>query len=104
MDDGHGGLISRATGTSRGAAMYHLMRARQSDHWPAVAAARIPTLLLLATKPDDIRAANATATARFCDAVPQADIRFIEGATHALITDLRDDFGRTVAEWLATID
>jgi len=36
--------------------------------------------------------------------VPQADIRFIEGATHSLITDLRDEFGATVGDWLAAID
>lgn len=101
MDDGEGGLISRTLGTSRGAAMYHLMRARQSDQWRAIAGARIPTLLLLATKPDDIRAMNDAAAARFQDAVPDADIRFIEGATHSLITDLRDEFGTTVAQWLA---
>jgi pimeloyl-ACP methyl ester carboxylesterase len=101
MDDGEGGLISRTVGTSRGAAMYHLMRARQSEQWQAIADARIPTLLLLATKPDDIRSQNEAAATRFGEAVPQADIRFIEGATHSLITDLREEFGRTVAGWLA---
>ena len=101
QDDGEGGLISRTLGSSRGAAMYHLMRARQSDQWSALAEARIPTLLLLATEPDDIRAMNQTAAERFHDAVPQADIRFIEGASHSLITDLRNRFGETIAEWLA---
>jgi pimeloyl-ACP methyl ester carboxylesterase len=100
QDDGEGGLISRTTGTSRGAAMYHLMRARQSDQWSAIADARIPTLLLLATQPDDIRAMNETAAALFHDAVPQADIRFIEGATHSMVTDLRDRFAEIVAGWL----
>ena len=100
QDDGEGGLISRTLGTSRGAAMYHLMRARQSDQWQALADAGIPTLLLLATTPDDIRAMNETAAERFRTAVPQSDIRFIEGATHSLITDLRDRFGKLVAEWL----
>jgi pimeloyl-ACP methyl ester carboxylesterase len=104
QDDGVGGLISRTLGTSRGPAMYHLMRARQSDQWQAIADAGIPTLLLLATKPDDIRAQNETAAARFRDAMPHADIRFIEGATHSLITDLRDDFGEIVRAWLAAID
>lgn len=102
-DDGAGGLISRTLGTSRGAALYHLMRARQSEQWAAIAGAGIPTLLLLATQPDDLRARNETAAARFRAAVPQADVRFIEGATHSLITDLRDDFGAIVAEWLAAL-
>lgn len=103
MDDGKGGLISRTLGTSRGAAAYHLMRARQSEQWQAIADARIPTLLLLATKPDATRSMNEAGAARFRDAVPHADIRFIEGATHSLITDLRDEFGETVREWLAAL-
>ena len=100
MDDGEGGLISRTLGSSRAAAMYHLMRSRQSERWAAIAAARVPTLLLLGTQPDDLRATNAAAAERFRAVVPDADIRFVEGATHSLITDLRDRFGATVVEWL----
>jgi pimeloyl-ACP methyl ester carboxylesterase len=102
-DDGAGGLVSRTFGTSRGAALYHLMRVRQSEQWAAIAGAEIPTLLLLATQPDDLRARNETAAARFRAAVPQADVRFIEGASHSLITDLRDEFGATVRDWLANL-
>ena len=47
---------------------------------------------------------NVAGAARFRNAVPHADIRFIESATHSLITDLRDDFGQTVREWLAALD
>ena len=99
-DDGQGALISRTLGTTRGAAMYHLMRARQSAHWPAIAAAGIPTLLLLATEPAELRAQNERAAARFRAVVPGADIRFLEGVTHSLVTDMREDFGRLVADWL----
>ncbi len=102
MDDGAGGLVSRTLGASGGAARYHLMRASQSDQWAPIAAAKTPTLLLLATVPDDLRATNEAGAERFRAAVPQADIRFIEGATHSLITDLRDRFGQTVAVWLAS--
>jgi pimeloyl-ACP methyl ester carboxylesterase len=102
-DDGAGGLVSRTLGSSRARAMYHLMRARQSDQWAAIAGAAIPTLLMLATKPDETRAMNETAAARFGAAVPQADIRFVEGATHSLITDERERFGTAVAAWLATL-
>jgi pimeloyl-ACP methyl ester carboxylesterase len=100
-DDGAGGLISRTLGSSRARAMYHLARARQSDQWPAIAAAGTPTLLLLATQPDDLREMNESAAARFGAVVPQADIRFVEGASHSLITDRRDRFGETVRDWLA---
>ena len=100
--DGGGGLVSRTTGASRAAAMFHLMRARQSERWAALAAGGFPTLLLLATKPEDLKAMNEAAAARFAAAVPQAEVRFVD-ASHSVITDLRDDFGSTVANWLATI-
>lgn len=103
IDDGAGGLISATTGRSRASAMYHLMRARSSDTWSTTAAAGIPTLLLLATMPDEARLANEAAAARFRAAIPQADVRFIEDGTHSLITDLRDRFGTIVADWLESL-
>jgi pimeloyl-ACP methyl ester carboxylesterase len=103
-DDGEGGLISRTLGSARGPAMYHLMRSEQTEQWPAIAAAGIPTLLLLATVPEDRRAENELGAERFKAAIPHADVRFIEGATHSLITDLRDEFGEMVREFLAAID
>lgn len=102
-DDGAGALIGRTTGASRGAAMYHLMRSRQTAQWPAIAAAGIPTLLLLATQPERMRALNARAGAELRAAIPQADVRPVEDATHSLITDLRERFGSIVAEWLRSI-
>lgn len=100
VDDAEGGLISATTGISRASAMYHLMRARSSATWATTAAAGIPTLLLLATKPDDARRMNEDAAARFQAALPQANVRFIDDATHSLITDLRDRFGTLVVDWL----
>jgi pimeloyl-ACP methyl ester carboxylesterase len=102
VDDGAGGLISATTGLSRASAMYHLMRARSSDTWSTTAGAGIPTLLLLATKPDETRQMNEEAAARFATAIPHADVRFIDGATHSMVTDLRDRFGTLVADWLST--
>ena len=99
-DDGAGGLISRTLGSSRGAAMYHLMRSRQSEQWAPIAAAGIPTLLLLATVPDEVLTGNEAAAPAFQAAIPHADVRFIDGATHSLISDLRDRFGAMVADWL----
>lgn len=101
MDDGAGGLITRTLPSTRGAAMYGLLRARPSAQWPAIAAAGLPVLLLLATVPAEARQRNDAAAARLRAAIPQADVRFVEGASHALITDERERFGRTVADWLA---
>lgn len=103
VEDGAGGLISATTGLSRASAMYHLMRARSSATWSTTAAAAIPTLLLLATRPDEARRTSEAAAARFSAAIPQADVRFLEDATHSLITDLRDGFGTLVVDWLRTI-
>ena len=103
-DDGEGGLTSRTGGLARGASMYHLMRSKQTEQWPAIAAAGTPTLLLLATEPEVLRTTNETGAEKFSAAVPHADVRFIEGATHSLITDLRDRFGETVRDWLAARD
>ena len=104
MDDGEGGLISRTLGTARGPAIYHLLRSKQTAQWTAIAAANVPTLLLLATVPEDRLAENESGAERFREAIPNADVRFIEGASHSLITDLRGEFGETVREWLAAID
>ena len=83
--------------------MYQLARAGVTEQWPAVAAARIPTLLLLATEPAATREQNEAAASRFRAAIPHADVQFVEGATHSLITDERERFGATVAAWLASL-
>ena len=101
-DDG-GDFVSRTPGSVAGAARYHLARSRQSETWPAIASGDIPTLLLLATTPDEARAVNERGAARFAAAVPQADVRWVAGATHSLITDERERFGATVADWLTSL-
>jgi len=99
--DVEGGLVSRTPGTARGPALYHLTRSKQSETWPSIAAAGIPVLLLLATEPAEARAVNEQGAARFCEALPSADVRWVEGATHSLVTDERERFGETVAAWLS---
>ena len=99
--DDDGGLVSRTPGAARGPALYHLARARQSDTWAAIADAGIPVLLLLATQPDEARAVNAQGEARFAAALPAAEVRWVDGATHSLVTDERERFGATVVEWLS---
>jgi len=100
VDDGSGGLISRATGAVLGNAQYHAVRARPSEAWPNIAADGIPTLLLLATVPEEARAGNQADSARFAAAVPQAEVVLVDRASHQMITDLRDGFGALVADWL----
>ena len=99
--DDDGGLVSRTPGAARGPALYHLARSRQSDTWPLIAAADLPVLLLLATQPDEARALSEEGLARFAAQLPSADVHWVEGATHSLVTDERERFGSTVVEWLS---
>jgi pimeloyl-ACP methyl ester carboxylesterase len=98
--DPEGGLVSRTPGVARGPALYHLARSRQSDTWPAIAASGTRVLLLLATEPAEARAVNEAGLARFAAAIPSAEARWVTGATHSLVTDERERFGATVADWL----
>ena len=102
IDDGEGGLISRTTGESRGAAAYHAARSRPSLTWATITEHGVPTLLLLATMPEDRLALNEGALERFQAAMPKAEVELVEGASHSMITDLRDRFGALVADWLAS--
>jgi pimeloyl-ACP methyl ester carboxylesterase len=102
MEYDSGAMSSRVRPEGQGAALYHLARARQSETWSAIADAATPTLFLLATVPEQARTQNVEAARRVRDAIPQADVRLVPDATHSLVTDLRDDFGRIVADWLQT--
>ena len=99
-DDGEGGLVTRTPGTARGSAMYHLMRGSPTSTWPAIAAAGYPVLLLLATVPDETRAQNEPAATRFGAAIPHADVRLLTGVAHSINTDLREELGTMLVEWL----
>ena len=65
-----------------------------------MAAAAIPTLVLLATEPPEQRQVNADAGARMRAAVPHADVRPIDGMSHAVFADLGAGAGALVADWL----
>lgn len=99
--DVDGGLVSRTPGVARGSALFHLTRSKQSTTWPAIAAADIPVLLLLATEPDQARGVNEKGAAAFSAALPTAEVRWVEDATHSLVTDERERFGANVVEWLS---
>ena len=97
-----GGRAGRAASADvRGAVLYHLARALQTETWPRIAAAGIPTLLLLATEPAEAAETNRAAGKRFSDAVPAADVVHLEGASHGMMTDLEEAVGEVVADWLS---
>lgn len=96
-------LVSRTNGATGAAARFALAQSRCSIDWPVLAGSATPTLLLLATEPETSRAQNEEHGPRFRAAVPQADVRLLEGATHSLTTDLREQLGRDVADWLGSL-
>jgi hypothetical protein len=98
--DDDGRITRIASDVALAAARRGLMQARASEAWPAVAAAATPTLVLLATEPPEQRQVNADAAARMGAAVPHADMRPIDGMSHAVFADLGAGAGTLVADWL----
>jgi pimeloyl-ACP methyl ester carboxylesterase len=103
MTDTGSVLVSRTNGVTGAAARFALAQSRCSTDWPVLAAAGTPTLLLLATAPEEARRQNEEWGARFADAVPHAQVRPVDGATHSITTDLRDRLGRDLADWLGSL-
>jgi pimeloyl-ACP methyl ester carboxylesterase len=70
-----------------------------STAWPVLAAHDVPTLLLLATEPPHVEQ-NREHVGRFQAAVPQAEVRWVEGAGHGLLADGGAPLGDEIATWL----
>jgi len=100
MVEEDGRLAPRVTAEAQGAALFHLGRSKQTETWPALQEEGTPTLLLLATEPQEALELNQRAGDAFKGVVHQADVQLLEGATHSLVTDLRGAFGQLVSEWL----
>jgi pimeloyl-ACP methyl ester carboxylesterase len=83
---------------ARGRAMSGLLDP-VSGAWPALAEHGIPTLLFLATEPPHVLD-NRRHIGRFEAAVPQAEVRWPEGARHGLLADVGPPLGDAIATWL----
>lgn len=96
-----GELVAILTPEVRGAVLHGIAKSRVTDGWPAIAAARIPTLLLLATEPAETREQNERAATIFARRFPAADIHWIEDAGHDLLADAAPEVARLVRDWTA---
>jgi pimeloyl-ACP methyl ester carboxylesterase len=70
-----------------------------SDAWPTIAGHEIPTLLFLATASPHGEQ-NREHIGRFEAAIPDADVRWVEGAGHGLLEDVGPPLGDQIAGWL----
>jgi pimeloyl-ACP methyl ester carboxylesterase len=97
-EDG-GELVSIVTPEVRGAVMAGLLDTRVSTTWPAIGAAGIPVLLLLATEPQELRERSEAAVPVFLERLPAAEVHWIENAGHDLFADAAPELARLVRDW-----
>jgi pimeloyl-ACP methyl ester carboxylesterase len=83
---------------ARGMAMAGLAD-RVSPAWPSIAVHDIPTLLFLATQPPHVDA-NRAHVPKFEAALPHAEVRWVDGATHGIVDDVGAPLGDEIAGWL----
>jgi pimeloyl-ACP methyl ester carboxylesterase len=101
---GDGRWESTASPRAAGAAMNHLMRATTSEHYPVLAAAGTPILLLTATEPEQRRRDNEERTARLLSALPHARAEALSGSGHDLLADAPGQVADAIARWWRDID
>jgi pimeloyl-ACP methyl ester carboxylesterase len=70
---------------------------RLSTAWPGLA--DVPVLLLLATQPPHVEQ-NREHAPRFRAAVPHADVRWVDGASHGVIADAGAPLGDEIGAWI----
>jgi pimeloyl-ACP methyl ester carboxylesterase len=95
-----GALVPIVSPTTRAAAQHALLRERPLDRWPALAAADLPVLLLLATEPAP-RVSHDVGVPRVRSAHPRADVRLMPGWGHDLIADGGPALAGVIGEWIA---
>jgi pimeloyl-ACP methyl ester carboxylesterase len=101
MREEEGEVVGIAGPEVAGATRLGLLRERVSPAWPELARAGVAVLLLLAGRTEEAVERDAPWAARFRDAVPQADVRLLEGWAHDLPIEGGPELARLVAAWLA---
>jgi pimeloyl-ACP methyl ester carboxylesterase len=70
-----------------------------STTWPAIAAANLPVLLLLASEPPERREFQRQCSQRLAEVVPRAEIRWVD-TRHDVVNGLGPALADLVADWL----
>jgi pimeloyl-ACP methyl ester carboxylesterase len=97
-----GALEPVVSALTRAAAQDGMLRERSLGRWAALAAADVPALLLLATEPGPVRAANDEGERAVRARHPGADIRTLPGWGHDLIADGGPALAEIIGDWLVT--
>jgi pimeloyl-ACP methyl ester carboxylesterase len=97
-----GGELVGSSPEARGAAFRGLAAARQSDAWPRIREAQTPVLLLLATLAPHVEV-NERLVTSFIQALPHADVRWVENAGHGLLADAGPALGEQIGDWLTKV-
>ena len=96
-----GGRLTAVPTPETGAAVLRgALDARPSTTWPAIRRAGIPVLLLLATEPPETKELNERVLPAFLAALPEADVRWLDGAGHDLLLDAGPRVALELGAWL----
>lgn len=97
-----GALVPVVSALTRAAAQDGMLRERSLGRWPALAAADVPALLLLATEPEPVRVANEQGARAVLARHPGADVRPLPGWGHDLIGDGGPALAEVICDWLTS--
>jgi pimeloyl-ACP methyl ester carboxylesterase len=97
-----GAMVPVVSPLTRAAAQDGMLRERSLGRWESLAAAGVPTLLLLATEPEPVRDANEEGARAVLAGHPAADVRPMPGWGHDLIGDGGPALAEIIGDWLAT--
>jgi pimeloyl-ACP methyl ester carboxylesterase len=95
---GEARLRSPQRAEARGRAMCGLVDP-VSVAWPVIAERELPTLLFLATEPPHVEQ-NREHIGRFEAAMPHAEVRWVDGASHGIVADVGAPLGDEIATWV----
>ena len=92
-------VVALVTPEARAAIQDDLYNTSITPTWPALE--MLPVLVLVATEPPGLEPYRAAAVAGFRAAVPEADVRRMEGCGYYLVADLGPELAELIGGWLS---